>query len=82
MFWPGNCVTLTSSIIKVDCKNGKTGVNQGMAALRFVTVEAAELFKKLFNGLEIWYQQYSNEPFVGNSVQDLKLNKYKPELIW
>ena len=70
VLWPGNPVTIASSLMKQDADNGKTGISNGLVSLRFITVEAAKLFKKLFHGVEIYYQNYEVEGFMDASGQD------------
>ena len=82
VLWPGNPVTIASSIIKQDGDNGKSGISNGIVALRFITVEAANLFKKLFHGVEIYYQNYAVDGFNEATGQDWELNRVEPRLTW
>ena len=68
VLWPGNCITVASSIVKTDLstlnrKNERSSINQGVCALRFVSEDAAALFMKLFNGLTVYYQNYDTDSF-------------------
>ena len=57
MVWIGNPFILGVKILYEDTAN-HGGISTGTAALRFVTVELADMFVKMVNGLEIFYEQY------------------------
>ena len=57
VLWIGNPFILGVKILYEETDNNGC-VSTGTAALRFATVELAEQFVQMFNGLEVFYEQY------------------------
>ena len=82
VLWPGNPFVLAISILTRKVQNNHTGLNSGLVAMRFATVELAELFIKLFDGLQIYYMQYDQPNTDKWQSQEWKLDRRPEPVKW
>ena len=82
MLWPGNPFIISLSLLKQDTHNDPGPVSNGIAAVRFITVEMAQLFLNLFNGVKLYYRNYDTDDFKYYTTHQLKRNKTVPPVVW
>ena len=74
------------SIIKADAENNMGLINRGMAAVRFLTIEIANLFERFFHGLEVYYVNWKQTDARGERIdhrrEDRERNRVRPEMEW
>ena len=82
VLYPGNPFIISLSLLKQDPHNNQGVLSNGLAAVRFITRELAEYFKKLFNGVRIYYTNYDVERYKNDNWQQLSNNKVAHNVIW
>ena len=82
MLWPGNPFIISLSLLKQDTGNDPGPVSNGIAAVRFITKEMAQMFLNLFNGAKLYYTNFDTSDFTYYTTHQLKRNKTVPPVTW
>jgi len=79
MLWIGNPFILGVKILYDDTDNNGY-IGSGTAVLRFATEELATQFIQMFDGLEVYYEQYKPPEYMNQ--EERKSPQRMPERIW